>query len=271
MKKLLLIFFVSVLFINCSTKQNKPEVETETEKTLFIEWFGENEKANDMIWIGMNHFNNIEFEKSFVFFERAIALDSTLFAPHVMLTSFSLPNSEEQEYHYNKAIELVSNKNVNSKLFVSLLDTKNKYSKRHILGSDNNKYEKWTKMHDNEPKGSFIKFWATRGIKDLKEREQALLELVEEFKGNKTDHGPVLNTLGYYYSQNGDPEKAKSYFEEYIKVRSDGYNAYDSMGEYYFNLKDYEKSLEYYMMALSKYPPANSAQNKIREINSIKK
>ena len=42
------------------------------------------------------------------------------------------------------------------------------------------------------------------------------------------------------------------------------------MGEYYFDLKDYKKSKEYYMMALSKYPPANSAQNKIREIDAMK-
>jgi len=268
MKKLFTILVVFVLYTNCSTKQNNNEAETE--KTLYIEWFGENEIANNMVMSGMNHFNNIEFEKSFVFFEKSIALDSTLFASHAMLTAFSLPNSEEEEYHYNMAKELVSNKNVNSKLFVSLLDTKNKNGKRHILGLDNNKYEKWVSMHKNEPKGQFIKFWFTRGIEDLKEREKALLNLLEEFKSKKIDYGPILNMLGYYYAQNGDPEKAKTYFEEYIKVRPNGYNAYDSMGEYHFNLKDYEKAKEYYMMALSKYPPANSAQNKIREINSIK-
>ena len=268
MKKLIITLIVFALFAYCTTQQNKNEAEAE--KTLYIEWFGENEMANNMVMSGMNHFNNIEFEKSFVFFEKSIALDSTLFASHAMLTAFSLPNSEEQEYHYNKAKELVSDKNVNSKLFVSLLDTKNKNGKRHILGLDNNKYDKWVTMHKNEPKGQFIKFWYSRGIEDIKEREKALLDLLEEFKTKNIDYGPILNMLGYHYAQNGDPEKAKEFFENYIKVRPNGYNAYDSMGEYYFNLKDYKKSKEYYMMALSKYPPANSAQNKIREIDAMK-
>jgi len=30
-----------------------------------------------------------------------------------MLTAFSLPNSEEEEHHYNMANKLVANKNVN--------------------------------------------------------------------------------------------------------------------------------------------------------------
>ena len=97
-----------------------------------------------------------------------------------------------------------------------------------------------------------------------------MLDLLEEFKTKNIDYGPILNMLGYHYAQNGDPEKAKEFFENYIKVRPNGYNAYDSMGEYYFDLKDYKKSKEYYMMALSKYPPANSAQNKIREIDAMK-
>ncbi len=104
MKKLFTILVVFVLYTNCSTKQNNNEAETE--KTLYIEWFGENEIANNMVRSGMNHFNNIEFEKS-------IALDSTLFASHAMLTAFSLPNSEEEEHHYNMANKLVANKNVN--------------------------------------------------------------------------------------------------------------------------------------------------------------
>ena len=40
MKKLLIILVVFALFTNCTTKQNNNE--TETEKTLYIEWFGEN-------------------------------------------------------------------------------------------------------------------------------------------------------------------------------------------------------------------------------------
>ena len=64
MKKLIITLIVFALFAYCTTQQNKNEAEAE--KTLYIEWFGENEMANNMVMSGMNHFNNIEFEKSFV-------------------------------------------------------------------------------------------------------------------------------------------------------------------------------------------------------------
>ena len=94
-----------------------PEAEA---PSLYIEWHGDNEVANEMVTRGMEHVMNVEFDKSFVFFEAATQLDSTLFGPHVMLAQFSNANSENQEFHYARAKALVADKNVNSKLFVSL-------------------------------------------------------------------------------------------------------------------------------------------------------
>ena len=37
-----------------------------------------------------------------------------------------------------------------------------------------------------------------------------------------------------------DKEKAKSLFEEYIELYPNGYNPYDSMGEFYYNEGDLE-------------------------------
>jgi len=58
-------------------------------------------------------------------------------------------------------------------------------------------------------------------------------------------------------------------FEEYISLYPNGYNPYDSMGEFYFLQKDYENTKIYYNKALDAYPAANSAFQKMQEINSL--
>ena len=60
----------------------------------YIQWSNGNELHDEMIGSGVNHFLNIEREKAYVFFEKAVKIDSTSFAAHVMLSTLSLPKSE---------------------------------------------------------------------------------------------------------------------------------------------------------------------------------
>ena len=80
MKKIL--FLISILFFSC---KEKTEI-AETPNTGIM-WFNDNPDHTSIIIEGIQHFENIEFEKAYVFFEKAIKLDSTLFAHHVMLAS----------------------------------------------------------------------------------------------------------------------------------------------------------------------------------------
>ena len=50
-----------------------------------------------------------------------------------------------------------------------------------------------------------------------------------------------------------------------------GYNAYDSMGEFYYNEGDMENALKYYNKAIEMYPPATSATSMIAKINELNK
>ena len=120
MKNLFYLFFISLILTSCDQKQPEAQAPEAEAPSLYIEWFGTNELANEMVRRGMEHIMNVEFDKAFVFFEAAIQLDSTLFGPHVMLAQFSNANSENQELHYASAQTLVANKNANSKLFVPL-------------------------------------------------------------------------------------------------------------------------------------------------------
>ncbi|HMO40475.1 MAG TPA: hypothetical protein PKC76_17430 [Saprospiraceae bacterium] len=63
--------------------------------------------------------------------------------------------------------------------------------------------------------------------------------------------GPVYNSLGYYYMDEKEMNKAKAAFEKYLEIAPAEANAHDSMGEYYMTIEDYAKSAEYYDRAVA--------------------
>ena len=264
MKQIASLIVFALLIFSC--QQNNV---AESSPGTGIMWFNDNSDHREIIIEGIRHFENIEFEKAYVYFEKAVRLDSTLFAPHVMLASLSRPNSEQQEYHYTMAKKLVQDKNENSKRFVSLLDIKSENGKRNMLGRGE-KTKIWDYMIKDAPNGPFIQIYHAWSRTTLEERIAALENLLNKRKeSGTTDYAPILNVLGYSYMQSGDLDKAKSFFEEYIESYPSGYNPYDSMGEFYFAQKDYENAKTYYNKALDAYPAANSAYLKLEEIKAL--
>lgn len=228
-------------------------------ESLYIEWGGEDEVANALVGLGMDHAMNIEFEKAYTFFEAAVAKDPTLFGPHAVLASLS--KGEKREYHKNKAKELVEGKNEVSKMFVSLLDIDSKgdeaAAERRAI---------WAKMHELAHNGRFVHFRYALSLEDKDARIAELEKLAEKNAKDKGRTGHIHNILGYDYYAKGDKEKAKAHFEKYLELRPKGYNAYDSMAEYYLNEGDMENALAYYKKAVEHYPPATNANKKIKEI-----
>ena len=264
MKNFIYPFIFLCILSSCAEEQTTPQ-----EQRTGIMWFNENPEHREIIIEGIRHFENIEFEKAYVYFEKAIRLDSTLFAPHVMLASLSRPNSEQQEYHYNRAKILVQDKNENSKRFVSLLDIKNDWGKRNMLGRGE-KTKIWDLMIEDAPNGPFIQLYHAWSRTTLEERIEALERLLNKrTESGETNNGHILNVLGYSYMQSGDLDTAKDYFEAYIEAYPTGYNPYDSMGEFYFLQKDYDNAKVYYEKALDVFPAANSANQKLEEIKQL--
>ena len=264
MKKIVSFIVLTLLIFSC--QQNNPK---ESTANTGIMWFNDNPNHTEIIIEGIRHFENIEFEKAYVYFEKAVRLDSTLFAPHVMLASLSRPNSAQQEYHYEKAKELVMDKNENSKRFVSLLDFKNDFGKRSMMGRGE-KIKIWDDMIKDAPNGRFIQFYHAWSRATIEERIKAMENLLAlRLNNGSTDYAHILNVLGYSYMDSDNLEKAKTLFEEYISQYPSGYNPFDSMGEFYFAQKDYENAKIYYNKALDAYPAANSPFQKLQEINAL--
>ena len=78
-----------------------------------------------------------------------------------------------------------------------------------------------------------------------------------------------MNHLAYSYYLTGDKKKGKEYFEAYVEAYPNGYSSHDSMAEYYFMEKDYNTSLKHYKKSRELFPQNVSANNKIKEINTL--
>ena len=251
-----LYYYLLFLLIPVTGNLNAQETESE-----FIEWFGEDESANDMIWKGMSHIMNIEREKAYTFFEAAAEKDPTLFGPHVVLAGFSW--GDKRDRHIEQAKKLVGDKNETSQLFVSLLDTE-----RGQAGAQARR-DIWAKMYKLGYDGRYINFNYARTRKTPQEQITALEDLASKYVADGNNNGHVHNLLGYLYYAEGDKEKAKMHFEKYLEAWPNGYNSYDSMAEFYMNEGDNEKALEYYKKARQHYVFATSATDKIKELEAI--
>ncbi|MBT8320040.1 MAG: tetratricopeptide repeat protein, partial [Eudoraea sp.] len=197
-------------------------------ESQYIQWTGNDTIANAMVWRGIDHLMNVEREKAYTFFEAAVAHDPGLFAPHVVLANLSW--GDKRKHHVEQAKKNVEGKNEVSKLYVSLLDVDWKESD----AADKNR-DIWAKMYELAYDGAFVNFRYAMSRKDAKDRIMELEQLAGKLEKANRNNGHVHNILGYFYYAEGNKEKAKAHLDKYLELRPDSYNAYDSMGEFYFN------------------------------------
>ena len=215
-------------------------------------WTTNSDEAMKQAEIGIEHSMNVEFPQAYEAFSNAVKLDPNFTPPLVLLANMSV--GATRKAYADRAIKSAENKPEGEKLFASLVESKDRAGAAEILA----------KLHQMFPDGSLIAFYyaQTRATDD--ERFQAAEENLKKFP----DVPAFYNTMGYMYMQvKKDNAAAKPYFDKYLAMYPDGYNPYDSMGEYYLNVGDTTNSKKYYMMALEKYPFANSSINALEKIN----
>lgn len=107
------------------------------------------------------------------------------------------------------------------------------------------------------------KLFKDSSLKELDTNKLKLVNSYAEFaKGSRE-----LNTYGYKLLRSDEPEKALFAFQLNALMYPYKPNVYDSLGEAYYTLKDYEKSLENYNKVLKLKP---DDKNVLEMINRIK-
>ncbi|UEQ77274.1 serine hydrolase [Chryseobacterium arthrosphaerae] len=78
-----------------------------------------------------------------------------------------------------------------------------------------------------------------------------------------------LNALGYELLRSGNIDSAIKIFNLNVSVFPGSANAYDSLGEAYFNKKEYQLSIDNYQKSLELEPANNNAKEMILKINQL--
>lgn len=106
----------------------------------------------------------------------------------------------------------------------------------------------------------------TNSIENLKNMEQTLVSRLSEFvKGSRE-----LNTYGYVKLRAGEIEEAIYIFNLNTKIFPYKTNVYDSLGEVYFEVNNYDEALKNYYKVLSMDTKNESALTMVEKINHIK-
>lgn len=90
--------------------------------------------------------------------------------------------------------------------------------------------------------GMFVNYFYKKDYPEAIKNGEMLVKLAPDMGGG-------YNMLGYANMEAGNMKAAKASFKKYIKKFPDEPNTYDSMGEYYMNVKDYKNSAKYYQKA----------------------
>ena len=103
------------------------------------------------------------------------------------------------------------------------------------------------KLKANYPHKAFVMISEAGDLYSKKEYKKAAdiyTTMWERF-----DFAPSLNMLGYANMRLGDMKAALHAFAEYIDNNRMHPNPYDSMGEYWESMEEYQTAYDYYMMA----------------------
>lgn len=117
-----------------------------------------------------------------------------------------------------------------------------------------------------------IKYSIANDLKPIIDKEglDAGIKAYAKIKSEKADEYIIdeneLNSLGYYYMETNEMDKAIAIFQLNIKEYPDAFNPYDSMGEAYRKNDDQEKSIINYKKSVELNPGNSGAIQALKEM-----
>ena len=236
------------------------QVQTASQKNTVgqkkMTWTTTSDKAKEFASQGACQSMNIEFSQAYEDFKAALKLDPDFTVALVFMAN--LTTGATQKAYAERAIKSAEGKTAGEKLFASTVAPGN---------TPESNREVWAKLHDMFPDGGMIGLYYVFSRATPAEQFTAAQDYMKKFP----DEAAIYNILAYLYMQEKkDTATAKTYFEKYVQMHPDGCNSYDSMGDYYFMVRDMENSEKYYKLSLEKYPFNSSSSQRLKEIKAIK-
>jgi len=118
-----------------------------------------------------------------------------------------------------------------------------------------------------------INLWS-KMEKDFFDNPEASWKKYEALKNDSTKYfisAGYLNRVAYKYIYEDEIQKAIKVFEFAISEYPENANLYDSLGEVYFHVKEFEKSRENYKKSLRYNPDNTNAKEYLSKIEELSK
>jgi tetratricopeptide (TPR) repeat protein len=98
------------------------------------------------------------------------------------------------------------------------------------------------------PKDDMV-YWCLYFFQRINNDQKGCMETLSKALEISDYPGPIYNTFGYIFMDQERNEDALAAFDKYIELSPDNPNAYDSKGDYFFKIKEYEKAYDSFMKA----------------------
>ena len=119
-----------------------------------------------------------------------------------------------------------------------------------IAGGDNDKAVQLAQeiLKQDEALGHRLMGFYWEAENDLAKAENELLKSYSIDSENIS----LINHMGYFYLRQNNPQKGYPFFKRQIKLAAHTANVYDSMGDYFAKVEQYDSALVYFEKALQK-------------------
>lgn len=110
-------------------------------------------------------------------------------------------------------------------------------------------------------------FYPCLAAQQYETAESVLLATIE----NEPTFGPAYNLLGLLNRRMKNFEKSKAYYDRYLELEPKLPNAFDSMGDYYMAIEEYDNAIEFFNKAFTMDPKGMAAaKDKIEKARARK-
>ena len=218
----------------------KHEKKMASEDALIMQWSSDFEEAKNLFNQGMWQLYNLEWEEADDSFSSAIEIDDSFALAYAMKArvSYFQQDEESMKEELDIAVSMsISSSSEEKKMIMSLSN-----DLKDGTNTFNRVIERLVRKY---PDSSFLRFetvFATIndiGPDAILRRAMGLYEMNPNFT-------PALNIMGYAYLQKSELDNAKNSFQEQVRRQSAKANPYDSLGDYYLEVKDNEMALKYF-------------------------
>jgi len=211
----------------------------EEEPALLMPVTTNSELALEFYETGQMAYDQLKLSAAWKNFNSAVSEDPNFFMAHFWMFFIS---SKDSKIVIDKAFKVDAELNSGEEQLRQAL--------KYLLDGQNEKVEEHlTNLIDLYPSDPNLhKILYIIQYHYFKNPEAAIVSIKRAIK-ECPDFPLAYNQLGYAYSELGDFDLAEEALDNYIRLAPDQANPYDSKGDYFMDIKEYDKAYDSYMKA----------------------